>query len=52
LDEKHFLWQQFFSGIIAKFDERTSQKHRLVRVYWYNAASITPFRVYTRHYRV
>jgi len=45
LDEKHFLWQNFFSGIIEKFNNATSYKHRLIRVYWYNADTVRPFEV-------
>jgi len=43
LDEKHFIWNKFFQGIIKKFDDKLEVKHRLIRVYWYNAASIRPF---------
>ncbi|KJU86999.1 hypothetical protein MBAV_000808 [Candidatus Magnetobacterium bavaricum] len=44
LDEKHFKWRGFFQGIIEKFELYTKTKHRLVRVYWYNAEAITPFK--------
>lgn len=43
LDEKHFLWQGFFSGIIQKFNKSTTYEHRLIRVYWYNAGTMRPF---------
>lgn len=48
LDEKHFLWQNFFLRIIEKFDDATSYEHRLVRVYWYNADTMRPFEVKPR----
>ena len=48
LGERHFSWRSFFQGAITKFNEATGFTHRLVRVYWYNAADITPFRVYPR----
>jgi uncharacterized LabA/DUF88 family protein len=43
LDERHFRWRGFFSDMAAWFAEKTGVGHRLVRAYWYNAASITPF---------
>jgi len=43
LDEKHFIWNKFFQGVIKKFDDRLEVEHRLIRVYWYNAANIRPF---------
>lgn len=43
LDEKHFLWREFFQGVLEKFEEATKYGHRLVRVYWYNAETIRPF---------
>ena len=43
LDEKHFLWQEFFNGIIEKFAKATGFNYRLIRVYWYNAGTIRPF---------
>jgi uncharacterized LabA/DUF88 family protein len=43
LDEKHFLWDKFFSDILTKFSSYTHYDYRLVRVYWYSAASIRPF---------
>ena len=48
LDEKHFFWGAFFQDVVRKFNSATGFTHRLVRVYWYNAADITPFRVYPR----
>lgn len=45
LDEKHFLWQDFFLGIIQKFNTATKHEHRLVRVYWYNAETMRPFEI-------
>jgi uncharacterized LabA/DUF88 family protein len=44
LDEKHFRWGPFFSEAVDQFSELTGHGHRLVRVYWYNAATMTPFR--------
>lgn len=44
LEERHFLWSDFFAGIISKFDTLTTWEHRLARVYWYYAASISPWR--------
>lgn len=43
LDEKHFQWQKFFQGIVEKFDIIANQKHRLIRVCWYNAERVTPY---------
>lgn len=43
LDEKHFLWRDFFLGVIDKFKKATEYEYRLVRVYWYNAETIRPF---------
>jgi len=48
LDEKHFLWRDFFLGILAKFNEATGLTHRLMRVYWYSAESMRPFQVSDR----
>lgn len=46
LQERHFLWRDFFQGVVGWFQDRTRTPHRLVRVYWYNAEAITPFNVY------
>jgi len=43
LDEKHFEWKKFFNGVVEKFNDETKWEHRLVRVYWYNAATIRPY---------
>ncbi|MCY4365872.1 MAG: NYN domain-containing protein [Chloroflexi bacterium] len=43
LDEKHFEWNKFFRRVIEKFNEQTHLKHTLMRAYWYNAETITPF---------
>ena len=43
LEERHFDWKGFFAGALAKFDEVTGWEHRLIRVHWYNAASISPW---------
>ena len=48
LDEKHFLWQEFFLGILEKFNKTTNFAYRLVRVYWYNAESMRPFEISER----
>jgi len=48
LDEKHFLWQEFLSGVIEKFNRVTGCQHRLVRAYWYNAERIRPFEINKR----
>ena len=45
LDEKHLLWQNFFFGIIEKYNDSTKSNHRLVRVYWYNAETMRPFEI-------
>ncbi|MEA3420090.1 MAG: NYN domain-containing protein [Acidobacteriota bacterium] len=45
LDEKHFLWREFFKGIIDKYNQSTGWEHRLVRVYWYNAERMRPFEI-------
>jgi uncharacterized LabA/DUF88 family protein len=44
LDEKHFQWANFFSEATDQFSALTGHTHRLVRVYWYNAATMTPFK--------
>ncbi|MBI5427177.1 MAG: NYN domain-containing protein [Nitrospinae bacterium] len=43
LDEKHFLWEDFFKAVIEKFEKDTDVKHRLLRAYWYNAETISNF---------
>ena len=43
LEEHHFLWRDFFRGVIDRFNERTGWDHRLVRVYWYYARQIVPW---------
>lgn len=43
LDEKHFLWNKFFPGVINAFNLALGIEHRLIRVYWYNADKIRPF---------
>lgn len=44
LDEKHFDWRKFFvDGLLAKYRQTTGYDFRLIRVYWYNAASIRPY---------
>ena len=43
LDEKHFLWRDLFLALLKRFDEATLLDHTLVRAYWYNAETITPF---------
>lgn len=48
LDEKHFRWQEFFLGIVDKFTNTTKCEHRLVRVYWYSAATMRPFEINDR----
>ena len=48
LDEKHFRWREFFLGVVNKFDNASGWVHRLVRVYWYNAAAMRPFEVSPR----
>jgi uncharacterized LabA/DUF88 family protein len=46
LDEKHFRWREFFTDMVAWFSRETGMQHRLLRAYWYNADSMTPFEVY------
>lgn len=43
LEERHFDWKSFYKGVLAKFDETTGWEHRLIRVHWYSAASISPW---------
>ena len=44
LDEKHFNWRKFFiDGLLAKYTKTSGYDFRLIRVYWYNAASIRPY---------
>ncbi len=49
LDEKHFDWDLFFAEMIDHFDRLVGYPHRLLRVYWYNAATITPFNSRDKH---
>lgn len=49
LDEQHFLWADFFRGVIRWFDDHTGIPHRLLRAYWYNAETITPFGRWPAH---
>lgn len=44
LDEKHFDWQLFFQGVLDKFSKSTGTTHRIIRVYWYNADLISPYK--------
>lgn len=43
LEEKHFLWREYFRGVLDKFNQTTGWNHQLVRVYWYYAESISPW---------
>ena len=43
LEERHFLWREYFRGILDKFNQTTGWNHQLVRVYWYYAESISPW---------
>jgi uncharacterized LabA/DUF88 family protein len=43
LDEKHFDWKLFFGDVLKKYQTDTQYDYRLIRVYWYYAASIRPF---------
>ena len=43
LEERHFDWKSFYRGMLAKFDQATGWEHRLIRVHWYSAASISPW---------
>lgn len=43
LEERHFDWKSFYDGVIAKFDRITGWQHQLIRVHWYNAATISPW---------
>jgi len=43
LEERHFHWKQFFQGIIKEFNTQTGWNHRLIRVYWYYSATISPW---------
>ena len=48
LEETHFNWTEFFKSVLNRFEETTSWEHRLVRVYWYYAQSISPWREHRR----
>ena len=41
LEERHFDWKQFFRGVLEKFDLSAGWEHQLIRIHWYNAASIS-----------
>lgn len=43
LEERHFDWRAFYAGVLEKFEATTGWEHRLIRVHWYNAASISPW---------
>lgn len=43
LEESHFDWENFYSGILRKFDKVTGWDHQLIRVHWYYAESISPW---------
>lgn len=51
LDEKHFLWENFFQCAIEALSLRTKTSHRLVRVYWYNTQTTTPYHRHDRAIR-
>ncbi len=51
LDEKHFLWEDFFRQAIAAISEQTGTLHRLIRVYWYNTQATTPLHRHDRAVR-
>ena len=51
LDEKHFLWEDFFRQAISVFSDQTRIPHRLLRVYWYNTQATTPLHRYDRAVR-
>lgn len=43
LEERHFDWKRFYDGVIQKFNVATGWKHRLIRVHWYYAQTISPW---------
>ncbi len=43
LEERHFNWDEFFSGVLDKFNAETGWEHQLIRVHWYSAATISPW---------
>ena len=51
LDEKHFLWEDFFHQAITTISARTRTPHRLIRVYWYNTQATTPLHRHDRAIR-
>ncbi len=51
LDEKHFLWEEFFRNATEKFSSQTHIPHRLIRVYWYNTQVTTSFHRHDRAIR-
>lgn len=51
LDEKHFLWEDFFREATEKFSAQTHIPHRLIRVYWYNTQATTAFHRHDRAIR-
>ncbi len=48
LDEKHFLWEDFFRQAISVLSDQTRIPHRLLRVYWYNTQATTPLHRFDR----
>ena len=51
LDEKHFLWENFFRQAVDVLSDQTRIPHRLLRVYWYNTQATTPLHRYDRAVR-
>lgn len=43
LEEKHFFWKDFFDSILTEFNRVTGWSYRLIRVYWYYSANISPW---------
>ena len=43
LEERHFDWKRFYDGVIQKFDQATGWNHRMIRVHWYYAETMSPW---------
>ena len=42
LEERHFDWENFFDGVITKFNCATGWEHQLIRVHWYHGREHIP----------
>lgn len=48
LEERHFMWREFFVDVLKKFQESTGYEYQFIRAYWYFARQIVPWRINQR----